>query len=107
MNDGTCPVPEDLRRATGALHLASLAVGTPGYVDRVPDVDEVDDDVLDGLERAGLLAGTTVRVLARHADGSCEVACTRSTLRVERPTAERIRVIPGDLVAISATLADR
>lgn len=84
--------------------LAEVGVGERAIVERVPERLEVLDGVLDRLERAGLIPGITVRVIARPDDGTVVVRTGRGDVEVPPDVSRWLLVVPGDLAAISDQL---
>jgi hypothetical protein len=83
--------------------LTSLSSGEVAQVTNVKPV--ADERVAADWRRAGLCAGTRLSVEAIDGDGALTVKAARGTVSVAPADAAAIRVVPGDLAAISDRVA--
>lgn len=107
-NPTTCPHGNPIPGAgyvqPDTVVLAEVGIGERAIVERVPERLEVLDGVLERLERAGLIPGITVQVVARTDDGTVVVRTGRGDVEVPPEVARWLLVVPGDLAVISDQL---
>lgn len=107
-NPATCPHGNPTSGAgyvqPDTVALAEVGIGGRATVEPFPERPEVLDGALDRLERAGLIPGITVQVIARADDGTVVVRTGRSDVEVRPEVATWLLVVPGDLAAISDQL---